>query len=403
MTARLSVLCLILLGGCATVPRPAGHQNSAPAAPKRGELDRLVADVCQKQIVLLGEATHGDGRTIELKARLVRRLIRECGFDSVLFEAGVYDFLQLERAYAAGTAEAKQLSSAIGAIWSTAREAQPLIAFLHRAASKGRVRIMGIDDQIHSTAWFAQKTLPDLLAAYLSGHRRAECRAAIQRHTDWKYDDATPYTRQRRAALSKCLQDVRAVLRSLPASPKTEEARLMTGNLLRWISRDFGTDRYGSFNARDASMFQNVRWHRSRLGPRAKSIIWCATIHAAKTLAGLGRYDRLVPLGQHVHQRYGSRAAAIGFTAYAGASRPPGKGTVILTTAPDDALETRALKPGQTLHYLEPRALRAQGEISARPIGHRFIVAHWDRVLDGVVVLGRERPTTRGVAATRSR
>src|SRR5690606_35852438 len=71
-------------------------------------LDRLVADTCDKQVVLLGEDSHhGSGGTMEVKTTIVRRLVDECGFSGVLFESQVYDFLDLERAFARGDATPK--------------------------------------------------------------------------------------------------------------------------------------------------------------------------------------------------------------------------------------------------------------------------------------------------------
>ena len=39
----------------------------------------------------LGEQTHGDGKTFELRARVIEYLMSEMDFDVVLFEAGMFD------------------------------------------------------------------------------------------------------------------------------------------------------------------------------------------------------------------------------------------------------------------------------------------------------------------------
>lgn len=99
---------------------------AASAAPKLDgagteagslQLDRLVKDVCGKQVVLLGEdANHGAGRTLELKVELVERLIQECGFSGVFFESQVYDFVDLQRAIDSKNATPEQLADAIGGL-----------------------------------------------------------------------------------------------------------------------------------------------------------------------------------------------------------------------------------------------------------------------------------------------
>src|SRR5262249_21078234 len=87
MCVRL--LAFVCIGACAApqgpAQRPVGPDGSpgssvekrSLAAPSTGEpeLDRLLADLCDEAVVLLGEADHGDGRTWEVKTRLVGALV----------------------------------------------------------------------------------------------------------------------------------------------------------------------------------------------------------------------------------------------------------------------------------------------------------------------------------------
>ena len=81
---------------------------------------RLVKTVCERQIVVLGELpSHGEGRTFQAKASIVRRLVEECGFNALLFESPIYDFLGLQDAITKGQATLSQLDRAIGRFWLT--------------------------------------------------------------------------------------------------------------------------------------------------------------------------------------------------------------------------------------------------------------------------------------------
>ncbi len=55
------------------------------------KLDKYIEN---KEIILLGEAAHGDGKTFEVKTQIVKYLIEEKGFNTVAFEG--LDFLQME-------------------------------------------------------------------------------------------------------------------------------------------------------------------------------------------------------------------------------------------------------------------------------------------------------------------
>ncbi|WAS95763.1 erythromycin esterase family protein [Nannocystis punicea] len=397
---KLPPITLLALAACAPglghVSAPAG-QSEETREVKR-ELGRLVADLCDKEVVLLGESEHGDGRTWEIKTEVVRALVDSCGFDSLYIESGLYDFLALDRAHAAGTATSQDVASAIGAVWAEARETQPFIAYVHEAAAADRLEVMGLDDQIHSTAFYAQQELPAALAAHLPGARRDECGARIARHVQWTYDEAHPHSAESQATLQSCLEEIQAAVAKEAPSPKTSEDLAMARNLSRWVARDFVAERQAIFNTRDRSMFDNFQWQRQRSGDRGKAIVWCATIHAAKGLDEVEAYRGFSPLGRYIHQQYGERAAAIGFSAWSGASRRRGRPIRELSIAPPESLEGRVLAAEQPLRYLDAEQLRALGSVDARPMGHEFHRAAWHEVLDGLVVLRRETPAHHDVA-----
>lgn len=394
---RFQLLLVLCMAACACTRAGASGEAGPVPLPVAGastgqgaEIDRLVDALCDQHIVLLGEADHGDGRSWEIKSAIVRELVASCGFNAVAFESGMYDFLALETVYQAGVATRADLADAIGAIWSGARQLQPLISDLHSWSSSGSVRVLGIDDQIHSTARFAQRSLPGALSAHLSDPRSASCEAELARHTSWGYDDAHPWGEQANDRLLACLDEIVAALQSRLRSPRLFGELAMAGSLHRFLSRSFVTDAAARFNARDASMFQNLRWHLDRLGPETRVIVWTATIHAARSLAPVASYHDWIPLGHHLRGHYREQVASIGFSAASGGSQPRGRPGKVLDVAPQESLEGRVLAPAQQLRYLDVRELSGLGVIAARPLGHQFHRANWDQVLDGLVVLRHE-------------
>ncbi len=125
-------------------------------------LDRLVADVCGRQTVLLGEdGNHGSGATLTAKVELVTRLIDECGFSVVYFESSIYDLLDFQRQLDRGSASPEMLADAIGGLWSLTSEIDPLIASLFTKAQAGSVSLAGLDPQLGgATAVYAKVRLP---------------------------------------------------------------------------------------------------------------------------------------------------------------------------------------------------------------------------------------------------
>ena len=63
-----------------------------------------------------------------------------------------------------------------------------------------------------------------------------------------------------------------------------------------------------------------------------------------------------------------------------------------LSAAPDTSLEAQAFahRNSNTV-YLLHKQLGKYGSVAARPLGTSFKTAHWDHVLDGLVVFHEER------------
>src|ERR1043166_738323 len=140
--------CAVLFIACLCLP---AHAQSAFISP--GDEDALNAAtqrLCHRQISMIGEgAGHGDGHTLAFKVALVERLIDRCGFNSVLFEASHYEFINLNRRLRMRQAvTAGDVSSAVGGLWEFNQEFLPLAPFLLAKAEAGKVFLGGIDDQL---------------------------------------------------------------------------------------------------------------------------------------------------------------------------------------------------------------------------------------------------------------
>ncbi len=362
------------------------------------EIDRLVRDVCRKDVVLLGEdASHGGGRTFEVKTEIVKRLVSRCGFGAVLFESQLYDMLDVEHAVADRTATPTRLAGAIGALWARAEESKPLVDYLSRETLAGRIRVAGIDPQVGGIMGaYSKQRLGAALATPLADARREPCRREIDMHNGWRYDDAHPFDDAAQQRLRGCIDDIRIALAAQDIDPGSEVAA-MAGSYSRYLDMAM----HGDGNQRDLGMYENLQWHRGRWPRGTKVIVWCATVHAAKALHGLA--TDMTPMGRHLHAAYGERAygkrvAVIGFTALSGRFGNPG--TVgepnVLQPAEAGALERVVLADSDAgLRYVDGKRLKRLGTIVSRPINYRKQhAAPWADVLDGLVVLREERATT---------
>jgi erythromycin esterase-like protein len=368
-----SVASIVLLP-----PGPIAHaQDGTPPSI----VDAVVKAACEKQIVLLGEPpSHGEAQAFDAKSRIVDRLISQCGFTAVLFEAPVFDFVGFERSTKTGAATPQQLDDAIGRFWLT-RELAPWRRALFDAATTKRLTVGGIDDQSSITSHYAMSELPRLIAAASSESDAAACRETVSRHLGYTYDATHPFDDPEKLRLQQCARNAAA---AAAATRFDASDRVMLDSFARYADRQ----NPGATVSRDESMFLNLAWYVDRLAAKSRVVVWTATVHAARQRGSMTE----VPVGARAVERWGDRVASVGFTMYGGFTSRAARPASPIPDAPAESLEAAATKESDWA-LLDSGRLRTMGAVSSRLLG-RFFTETWSDYFDAVVVIRQERAPT---------
>ena len=386
----------LLAATCTGLARAAPDPAAVPVAPDPAILDQAVRAMCPKRIAMLGEATHGDGATVAYKAALVRRLIDQCHFNAVFFEASHYDFLEFGRRVKAGEPTSPEMiSAAVGGLWKFDREFAPLVPYIYDKASAGRVTLGGIDNQLGSAgAFYANDAMPEELTGWLAPARRTACRETLHKQI---YSTFPHYGQAEKATVSRCLEDIGATLAKadIPV-PRRMQYREMLAAMNRFMGYVLA-DQAGYIKGRDASMYAIFDWLTHRLPPNSKIIVWAANAHIAHDASADPAFSGGGNFGSFIAKTYGRQSFALGLTALAGAyrygRREPNRA---LAPAGADSLESKALANiAAAAAYLDAAKLAAIGVAPARLLGADFDTANWQRAFDGVLVLRQQRPPQR--------
>ncbi len=355
-------------------------------APKKTEpisvLDQVKSDLCDKQVVLLGETgTHGDGATEQFKSDLIPKLVDDCGFDLVLFEAPFYEFAKLNRALDQGQAiERADLARAIGGLWKDDQEIQGLITYLTAEANAGTVRVAGLDDQMRQRGQdYAYGPMFEDVVTGLGPKEAVDCEDLLGRMRDGNFNGDDPYTLQKLQRIPGCF------------SSASDDFLIegLRSNIRRYFARDF--DRKNYFSGRAKSMFANFEFWFDAKDTPPKTIIWTATVHAAKARGQLkGRPN----MGTFIHQRFGDQAFVLGFSALSGQYRKIRADVLDVPQAPENSIEYQAMSTTKNeLVYLNNKDLVAYGKAPASIYSYKYATDDWSDILDGLVIFREQRPT----------
>lgn len=393
----VSTLSLDPTAGAGTTSR-GSVIRSAPEAGTERALDSAVHDLCSRQIVFLGEnGAHGDGRAVAFRSALIERLVHDCGFRAVFFEASHYDFLAIDRAARRRQPVTPEMvSSAIGGKWNEDRELDSLVDFLAEAAGTGRLALGGLDDQVGRGNFYSLGAMPAELSAFLPQQRGEQCNRLLRQRLFYVVPkDMTP--ENHRAAVKQCLSEARQAIGASRRVGKVDrsEYRQMVDNFERLVSRErLSPADYSA--ARDRSMFLNLRWLKARLPGNAKIVIWSSNAHARKD-AGPMTDSSGPSLGFYAHQAYGERAFSVGSTAAGGSYRWDARITRPVQPAPPGSIEATMLAASRgNAVYVAPARLRKFGKASAGAFDdHQQKVALWHNIYDALVVFRDERPPSR--------
>ncbi|MBP7587105.1 MAG: hypothetical protein KBH14_06925 [Vicinamibacteria bacterium] len=205
--------------------------------------------------------------------------------------------------------------------------------------------------------------------------------------TGWLYEDEQQ-VRDAPARLQACAIDIQRSIAAQASIDANGTIEILAENFRRQLSLSADD----SYNPREQAMYDNSLWYRTHLHKNTKSIVWCATVHAAKDLSFLDADRRT--LGSLIYSLQKDKAATIGFSALGGSYGRNAGSIRTLATAPADSLENRAFAGAEGDRvYLDRQQLEALGEISARAIQYgQANRAPWADVVDGMLVLREEHP-----------
>ena len=296
---------------------------------EQASFEPIKTAVKDKRIVILGEAGHADGKTFEIKSKLIEFLNADNEYDVVLEGMGFLDGAVLQGVLPPLCIDSNYLdvANAWYGLWSQTKEAAPLV----EAMRGGKVRYWGMDCNPSLGDYFL---IPYLLASspsvsnVLGGnafdslmtiHDRMVNMDTTLTHNELDYFDSM-MNQARKALEDETDLEKKAILDMTidNALAFSEQTRL---GFTDWDAINEG------INIRDRQMAENVEWYLNRF-PDRKVIIWAANFHGAKKINQIeyGKepepdlYKKFVLLGEHLENAFPGQVYSLAFTSGGGST-----------------------------------------------------------------------------------
>lgn len=342
------------------------EKNAYPVGKILREYDPIIEAATDKQMVLIGEASHGSHEFYRARAEITQRLIEEQGFDAVAVEADWPDAYAINR-YVCGldpdaTAEGTLNHFERFPTWMWANhEVLHFIKWLRafNGIQQGKTHAVGfygldlysMSTSIHAVINYLEKVDPK--SAVLA-RKRYGC-------LDYFMDSPQAYGQAIKLGMAdSCEKEIIAQLVDLRQKScdymKTngfiaadeyfcaEQNAKLVCNAEEYYRAMFSTHaipRPNLWNMRDCHMFETLEALTRHLdkpsGKKAKVIVWAHNSHignaAATEMSQRGEYN----IGQLTREAYGRRALLIGFST--------ARGTVTAASDWDEPTERKTIRP----------------------------------------------------------
>lgn len=406
-----------------------------PASTGFQDLEPMKEVLAGVRVVLLGEASHGDGSSLRAKSRLVAFLHREMGFDLLVFEAGLYAGDRAWRRIRAGADAREALGPALPGGYASAVELGPVFDLITaRARGERPLEVAGFDHQLTGEAG-ARELMDGLRGELRRRGADPEALAELAGVTEIllplsrdAYFTGQPLpSRSERKAFVKAL--AAAAERLEPAAgggdPEAAFWLQVTRNLESWAEGTWKLARWDPVerfargathvppeiqNVRFRQMGDNLLWLARRRYPERKIIVWSTTIHLTRDLDRLTtgeadtreRFDRFRTPGDLVAEELKEQAYLLAFTAFTGRKGRalPGRVPSPLLEPTRGSFEDLMSRTGLAAAIVDLRREVEGGQwlrrpLIARPISHKELLGIWPRHVDGLFFLHTLEPAHR--------
>jgi len=380
-----------------------------------------------KRIVLLGEQTHGDGATFDEKVNIIKYLNQRLGYNSIVFESGLYENYKAWKLYSDKKANSSIYNGSIYALWSHTQSFQKLLDHVdRRAILNDTMKLIGFDSQERGQL-FEKYFMTDLKKIF------QDHQIIIPETTYDALEKAFVTKDLKGVATNKkdsldLYQQYDLILNSFKNMHSLgKEEKMIKQVVLSQIAQvDFEIkvlqkQNIAVQNPRDLQMAKNLIF-LSELYPNEKMICWGASYHFSNRIKNFGYTDVTegylkeqvaleneiskssnstfeeikslkfaLPMGEILKDHFKDKIYSLAFSSYEGEYGLVGEKTFPILMPPSNSIEQKMVADNNTKVFVDFDKNDTRSYYCS-VLGNMPLKANWNAVFDGLLFIKKSYP-----------
>lgn len=314
-------------------PRVLDLRSIDPADVYYSDLQDLKETLEGVQLVLLGEQTHGEASTFLAKTRLIQFLHQEMDFEVLAFESGLYDCALIWENVKKGEQLSEEVVGSLFYMYATSRQMKPLFNYVQSQVYENKPLLLSGFESQHR----GEKAKSSLFIDFEAFLKKQHPNLLDQQWQTFKqlslatFDDRgfRPKESEKEDYFAK-IAELKSTLKEDVASPESYMESpgfwlRITSSIESQAMRYWEMVSGNEVSVRDLQMAENLIWLSEKVYPDKKIIVWAHNAHIAKSMKKIEAdgeanafLSTFVPMGETIHQHFGNKAYAVGFSGAGG-------------------------------------------------------------------------------------